>query len=276
MCDEGRYNYAYIHRPERQREPRRRDGTACVNIEWSQIPRELESRLGDVVGGDSGGRLAIVVSPFQTVEEAYLLCKLAREIDPEALLAMGPVPVVGEDERFKNGFVIHAEKCPNRKGVEAILSHFGDGLTSWEQLLGKLDAGGIAAVWVAAGYPMPWIDESTAKHIGKAPLIIVQDLFDSPLWLRTTYQLPGAGYAERSGSYVNYKDQLQSFKWAVRPPAGAKVEGHLYWQMLGRRGLYNAREVLNEVAGEIPYFAVAMDPVPPIGVNLKLNLLAAT
>jgi predicted molibdopterin-dependent oxidoreductase YjgC len=106
--------------------------------------------------------------------------------------------------------------------------------------------------------------------------LIVQDLFDSPLWQRATYQLPGGGYAERSGSYVNFQDRLQFFKWAVRPPAGAKVEGHLYWQMLGMRGLYNAREVLNEVAGEIPYFAVAMDPVPATGVDLRINLLAAT
>jgi hypothetical protein len=46
--------------------------------------------------------------------------------------------------------------------------------------------------------------------------------------------------------------------------------------MLGMRGLYNPREVLNEVAGTIAFFAVAMDPVPPTGVDLRSNLLAAT
>jgi hypothetical protein len=45
--------------------------------------------------------------------------------------------------------------------------------------------------------------------------------------------------------------------------------------MLGMRGLYNARQVLNEIAAEIPYFAVAMDPVPATGVDLKINQLAA-
>ena len=70
------------------------------------------------------GRLAAVVSPFLTVEEAYLLCKLIRGIDAEALLVLGPVPAVGEDERFPKGFTIRAEKCPNRRGVEAIIAHF--------------------------------------------------------------------------------------------------------------------------------------------------------
>ncbi|MEX2139745.1 MAG: 2Fe-2S iron-sulfur cluster-binding protein [Pirellulales bacterium] len=275
MCDEGRYSYGYIHSQERRLEPRRREAGGYINLEWPAAPRELESRLREVVGGENGGRLAIVVSPYQTVEEAYLLCKLAREIDSNAALAMGPVPVIGEDERFKNGFVIHAEKCPNRKGVEAVVAHFGDGVKLWDDFLAELEAGGFAAVWVAAGYRMPWIDEATAARFDGVELLIVQDLFDSPLWQRATYQLPGGGYAERSGSYVNYQDRLQFFKWAVRPPAGAKVEGYLYWQMLGMRGLYNARHVLNEVAGEIPYFAVAMDPVPPTGVDLKINLLAA-
>jgi hypothetical protein len=40
--------------------------------------------------------------------------------------------------------------------------------------------------------------------------------------------------------------------------------------------LYNARQVLNEVAGQITYFAAAMDPVPATGVDLKVNQLAAT
>jgi NADH-quinone oxidoreductase subunit G len=274
MCDEGRYNYGYIHSPERQLEPRRREGNGYVNIEWSDVPRELEAKLRKATGDE--GRLAVVVSPFLTVEEAYLLCKLARQIDPNAVAAMGPVPVVGEDERFKNGFVIHAEKCPNRKGVAAVLRHFGGAVKSWDEFLAELDGGAFAAVWVTAGYHLPWIDEATAARFGDVKLLVVQDLFDSPLWRRASYQLPGGGYAERSGSYVNYKDQLQFFKWAVRPPAGAKVEGHLYWQMLGMPGLYNARRVLNEVAGEITYFAVAMDPVPATGVDLKANQLAAT
>jgi hypothetical protein len=47
--------------------------------------------------GRKAGHLAAVVSPHLTVEEAYLLCQFIRSIDGEALLVIGPVPVVGED-----------------------------------------------------------------------------------------------------------------------------------------------------------------------------------
>jgi NADH-quinone oxidoreductase subunit G len=189
---------------------------------------------------------------------------------------LGPVPVVGHDEKFKSGFTIHAEKCPNRRGVEAVIRHFSDDSLDFEQFLARLDGGEIRGVWVSGGYKQPMFDEAIAERFSDVGLLVVQDLFASPLWRRADYQLPGASFAERDGSYVNYADRLQSVKWAVRPPAGAWAEGQVYWRMLKRAGLYNARQVLNELAAEIPFFAVAGGEIPPTGVDLKLNQLAAT
>jgi NADH-quinone oxidoreductase subunit G len=87
--------------------------------------------------------------------------------------------------------------------------------------------------------------------------------------------LPGGTFAERSGSFVNYQERLQSFKWAIRPPAGVWVEGNLYWNLLGKRGLFNSRSVMSDVAADISYFAAAAKDVPPVGVDLKVNRLAA-
>ena len=44
--------------------------------------------------------------------------------------------------------------------------------------------------------------------------------------------------------------------------------------MLGMRGLYNARKVMDEVAHEIIAFAAAADEVPLVGVDLRVNQLA--
>ena len=65
---------------------------------------------------------------------------------------------------------------------------------------------------------------------------MVQDLFPSPLSERATYVLPGAAFAERDGSYVNRADRLQSVRWAIRPPAGVRPEGSLFWELLGPQG----------------------------------------
>ena len=215
-----------------------------------------------------------MVSPHLTVEEAYLLCQYLRSRDPEARLVLGPVCVAGEDESFPSGFTIRAEKCPNRQGVERVLTHFCGLVQTMDDLLPEIDTQTVGGVWVSGGYKTDWIEEATAARFDGLVLLVLQDLFSSPLSQRADYLLPGAAFAEREGSYVNYADRLQSFKWAVRPPMGVQLEGRLFWQLLGREGMYNATAVLSEIAREITSFAAVDDGVPPLGIELKVNQLA--
>lgn len=268
MCDEGRYGWKHVHDENRLTEPKRLQDGEYVNAEWSDLPDELNKQLRNA------GRLAAVLSPHLTVEEAYLLAKYARAIDDDALIAVGPIPHIGKDEIFPTGFTIRAEKCPNRRGVEKVAAHVNGGLVTWEDLLEQFDSAEFGAIWLSGGYKTDWIDEETAQRLAETRTVVVQDCFESPVWKRATYQLPGATFAEREGSYVNHADRLQSFTWAVRAPAGVMVEGRLYWRLLGQAGLYKARDVLDEVAREIGFFAAAMEAVPATGVDLKLNMLA--
>jgi NADH-quinone oxidoreductase subunit G len=208
------------------------------------------------------------------VEEAYLLAEYLRSIDPQALLAVGPVPCVGADETFPGSFTIHAEKCPNRRGVEAIVAGLGREFVDWDAFLERIESAPPGAVWVTGGYPAEWHDDPAAQRLADVGLLVVQDCFESPLWQRAAFQLPGGVFAEREGSYVNHADRLQSFDWAIRPPAGVSVEGALYWRLLQRRGLYCSQEVLREVATRLVYFSAAAEGVPPSGIDLKVNQLA--
>jgi NADH-quinone oxidoreductase subunit G len=235
--------------------------------DWSVLVDELHTKMA------AARHAAVVISPHLTVEEAYLLARYARSVDDDAVLVLGPVPAVGEDERFPGGFTIRAEKCPNRRGVEEMIAHFSGEVATLDDLLPQVEEGGIDAVWVAGGYPKDWIDPDNAKRLAGAKLLVVQDLFESPLVPHADYVLPAAAFAEREGSYVNCSDRLQSFRWAIRPPQGVRVEGSLYWQLLGREGLYDARGVLQEIAGEMLYFSAAVDQVPDVGVDLKVNQL---
>ncbi|MBN1909798.1 MAG: (2Fe-2S)-binding protein [Pirellulales bacterium] len=268
ICNEGRYGYPHVHNPERLLLPRRREGDTVTTPDWTKLPRELGERLR------GAGRMAAVLSPFLTVEEAFLLCQYARSIDPEAVLVLGPVPVVGEDEVFPGGFTIRAEKCPNRRGVEEVLLASSGGLRTLESLLDELDRLPFGAIWVAGGYRQPWIDEPTAQRLARADVLVVQDLFPSPLSELATYALPSAAFAEREGSYVNYADQLQTAARGVRPPAGVRTEGSLLWELLSRERMYRASSVLEDVARAIGYFAPAAKGVGPTGIDLRANLLA--
>ncbi len=297
ICNHGRYGYHHVHDERRLQSPRGRTagqtGLQTTELDWDTLPSQLLSKM------KGAGHLAAVLSPMLTVEEAYLLAKLLRSIDPKADFALGPVPVVGEDQHFP-GFTIAAEKAPNRRGVEEVIAFFMKKVTRFEDFVAQLGGNAYKGVWVSGGYKLPegsnvsgtlrvpspsgtqsvpntlgtWIDAATAKKFEQIPLLIVQDLFPSPLSEKAHYELPSAAFAERDGSYVNRTDRIQSARMAIRPPWGVRAEGSLFWQMLGRKGLYQARAVLDDLSREIPYFAAAKGPIPPTGLDLKVNMLA--
>jgi len=245
ICNEGRWGYPHVHDPRRLARPLRREGNTTTPLDWRTLVGELRGRFGQA------GPLAAAVSPFLSVEEAYLLCTWVRSIDPEALLVLGPVPVVGEDEVFPGGFTIAAEKCPNRRGAQRVLAHFAGRVHPFARLVEQAAAGAIGGVWGSGGYRKPWIDTEVAARRARAGLVVVQDLFDSPLSQQATYVLPGAAFPERDGSYVNRDGRLQSAARAIRPPAGIRTEGSLLWELAGRPGLYQAGVVLEEVVREV-------------------------
>ena len=88
-----------------------------------------------------------MLSPHLTCEEAYLLATYVRSINPGTTLVLGPVPISGEDESFRGGFTIRAEKCPNRRGVEEIIVGLTKELVTWKDFLASVSVDDVDAVW---------------------------------------------------------------------------------------------------------------------------------
>ena len=137
--------------------------------------------------------------------------------------------------------------------------------------------------WYKSGAPGVWMSGGAVAiaiimTLGLLAVIATRGL--GHFWpadvIEADYQVPGATFAEREGSYVNATDRLQSFRWAIRPPAGVRTEGQVYWQLLKRPGLYRASEVLAEIAREFATFSAAALGVPDVGVDLNVNQLAAS
>jgi NADH-quinone oxidoreductase subunit G len=268
MCDIGRYQTEYITAPERLNAIKRRSGDQWQSLLWSEGVKSVHEALVGAVKLHGGPRVAVVISPFLTVEEAWLLAAYAKTVAPDITLALGKLPVVGQDEKFKSGFTIRAERCPNRRGVEAILDHLGGSVIDWPMLLERIDAGEIDAAYVSANAPDPWIDETDADRFNRLTLLVVHDILPSPLARKAHFVVPGTVFAEKDGSYVNQDGLIQSTEWAVRPIDGIHTEGQTFSELLGRRGLYQARTVLKELAQAVPFFARCADGVPEAGLNL--------
>jgi NADH-quinone oxidoreductase subunit G len=86
-------------------------------------------------------------------------------------------------------------------------------------------------------------------------LLIVQDLFPSPLSRLAHYVIPASSFAEKEGTFVNYKELAQGLRWAVRPPRDCRTDGQVFLDLLERRGLWHAPTIRVELGREVPFFA---------------------
>jgi len=269
MCDDGRYGYHFANSGERIIRPLVKTDGRFQPSPWAQLTPRLKQELAAAPG------LVAVLSPFLTVEEAFLFSTYFKGLSKDVRLVLGPVPVVGADDRYPKNvrgeavepttFTIRAEKCPNRRGVEAVLMHFQGAVVPFADVV-RHD---LAAVWFAGGYPIKEHVEAAFPADWKAPtLLVAQDIFPTLLTASAKYVLPATASFEKEGTFVNHAGLAQTFPRGTRPPQEARGELQLAFDLLGRRGLVQPAAVRAELSAAIPVFAPITGPVPPNGVNL--------
>ena len=279
MCDEGRFDYPYINSRERILHPLRRDGEATER-NWEKVLPALHKDFAEAAAREAGA-VAFVLSPFLTCEEAFLLAAFARGLSPHVRLALGHVPVVGQDDTYPKDrrghaaqpvkFTIRAEKCPNRRGVEEVLRHFQGSVIGLQNIVDAAGRGEIKALYLTAGYPPrpePWLSPEQTAALRRVPLLAVQDLFATPLSAAARYVLPAGSFAEKDGTFVNHANLAQALHWAIRAPMGMRTDGQVFLGLLQRRGLVHAPTIRKELAAEIAFFAPLANELDSEGIVL--------
>ncbi len=262
MCDEGRYGFKYVAHETRIAAPIVRRGLDASSPNWSDLPEVLRFRFREHVGEHGGASVGAMLSPFMACEEAWLLIRFIRDIAPEATLAMGPVPMVGEPQYFPVGadeaaakFTILQEKCPNRRGVEMVLEGAGGNVVAHDAFFKSVGDGTLSGVWMVGGYPQAWVEKDHAKAIAKATLLVVQDMLPNALTESAEILLPACAWVEREGSFANSAGLIQPFERAVDPPDGAMRDGQYLYEVAGFEGLYRAARVRELMAATMPAFS---------------------
>ena len=263
MCDEGRFGTAYVHDAQRLTHPLLRRGLGERQTpRWDEIPAFVRLRLAEIARREGGAKLAALLSPFMACEEAWLLAKFIREIAAEATLVLGPIPTADADQTFPAGaapeaakFTIRREKCPNRRGVEAVIANAGGPTATLAEFVARAKAGAYSAAWMVGGYPQAWVTKDLEGAAAKIAFIITQDLFENALTAASTLVLPACAFAERDGSFVNHAGLVQPFARAIDPPEGAQRDGQYLYEFAGHQGVYNAARVRAMMAEEMGAFA---------------------
>jgi len=281
MCDEGRLGYHYVNSPERLKQPLLRNNGTAAPSSWEHVASALRKELSDAARRD-GSAVVGVLSPFLTCEEAYLLAKYLKGLSGEVRLALGPVPIHGQDDSYPKDsrgrpvqpvkFTIRAEKCPNRRGVEEVLRAFQGDVTSFADVVRAVGDGHLQAMYLTANYPprpQGWISPEQVQALARVPLLIVQDLFPAPISELARYVIPGASWAEKEGTFVNHANLAQAIRWGVRPARGWRTDGQTFLDLMQRPGLLHAPTLRAEMAQAIPFFAPLAHGDPgPYGVRL--------
>src|SRR5262249_31728169 len=232
-------------------------------------------RFEQIVAADGPDKVAAILSPFMSCEEAWLLVKFIRKVAPQATLALGPVPTSGEDQKFPVGkvngkpprFTVRAEKCPNRRGVEMVLKAAGGSVIQFTELLQRAAKGAYAAAWISGGYPTPWVPKELASAAAHVKLIVLQDILPSELSETAAIVIPSCAWAEREGTFVNHAGLVQPFTAPRRPPVAAHRAGQSFHPAVALAGLYRAAKVREQMSAEIPEMAKLHVP-PPKPVHL--------
>ncbi len=262
MCDDGRLGYHYANSGDRISKPQMKTEIVAHQNSWKDIIPALRTDL-KAIGTKKPNGIAVMLSPFLTVEEAYLLASFIKSVSADAVLVLGPIPVIGEDDHYpktrgttplKPKFTIRNEKCPNRKGVEEVIRYFEKKVVSVVDYLNQTIPD---VMFVAAGYPDKdgsWMDSNLLSLFKKIKLLIAQDLFPSELTLASKYVIPSATFSEKEGSFVNFSGLAQELHWGCVPLHQVRTEGQVYLDLLERKGLLQASTIREEIAKAIPYF----------------------
>jgi len=280
MCDEGRYGYHYIDSNERFLRPLGRVDGRLRPTPWARLLPAIRKDFTDAAQQNAAGVFG-VVSPFLTVEEAFLFAKYMKELSTSVRLALGPVPVVGEDDVYPKDrrgnppppdqvkFTIRAEKCPNRRGVETVLRHFQGEVIPFARVLEAADRGEANAIFLTAGYAhKDWLSAEEGNRLAKVPLLLIIDFFAGPATAPAKYVLPATAFAEKEGTFVNQAGLAQANRRCARPPQECRTEGQVFLDLMGRSGLMRAQDVRKELAAKVPAFAPLAEELGDYGVRL--------
>jgi NADH-quinone oxidoreductase subunit G len=234
ITDEVRYGWKHIHAENRLRSPQRRQYGTLVECDYTKAYDDVIEGLRKA--GGSSKRVAVMISPMLSCEEAYLLAKFVRTIDPHAVLAVGPVPVKGEDKLFPIGvkegdpkaFRVSAEKAPNARGVRRVLGAMGGTVLNYEQLLQRLTGAGsdIGGVVLTGNYPSEWGTMELSNAVASKFVVLI-DTLAGRMMDEADIVLPGATWAEKAGTFENNRNILQAFEQAIPVVELAKAEGQL-------------------------------------------------
>jgi len=241
MCDFGRLNFHDLESKNRLDRPLLKAAGQQFPGTWA----DAIQRAADALKKVKAEEIAVVASGRLTNEELFVLKRLLGEL---GVTRVDTVMNPGQADNFLRS----GDGNPNSRGTELLgLSSGGRKLSAWA---GEIASGKIKALLVlggeelvAAGIP--------AETLGKLEVLIFSGILSNATSQLAHVVLPGAAFAEKTGSMVNVHGRLQRMTRAIPAPGEAREDWMILRDMrmalTGGNSLHSVEDVWKSMSAEI-------------------------
>jgi NADH-quinone oxidoreductase subunit G len=206
MCDHGRLDtFKFVNAEDRVDGPHIRKEGILNKAGWDEAFNKAAKELKKY----SGKEIALIGSPYATLEDNYLLAKFASALGSKNIDF-----VKHTDPAFEDDILRKEDLTPNSLGTEAVGVKPAQGGLNFEGIIDGIKEGKIQALYlieddIVAAYP------GLEEVLSKLDLLIVHTSNINKTTALADIVFPSATYAEKNGTVVNFQGRVQRLKPAV-------------------------------------------------------------
>ena len=260
MPDSHRLNFHWIESDARLTDPLVKDGDHHRLASWS----EAIATAADKLSALDGSEIAVIASARMTNEELLIVNRLVKHLKAGHV---DTVARVGEPD----GYLISADRNPNTNGVKLVLGLEDPG-SQIEAIKAGIEQGRIKAVITLQE---DLVDDAgfTPELLGKLDFLLSTYPLANATADASDVVLPGAAWAEKSGTMINATGRLQRLNKAVDAPGQTLEPWEIVRDLIqatgGGNGIYAVTDLFKQLAAEVSEFSgLTWGQIGDLGVPL--------
>ncbi len=260
MPDSHRLNFHWIESEARLTEPLVLDGDHHRTATWS----EALATTADKLSALKGSEIAVIASARMTNEELLITDRLVKHLEAGHV---DTVPRIEEND----GYLVAADRNPNTNGVKLVLGLDNPG-SQLDAIREGIEQGRIKGLIVLQENLVGDAGFST-ELLSKLDFLLTTYPLANPTADVADVVLPGACWAEKTGTMINVTGRLQRLNKVVDGP-GATLEP---WEIVrdliqatgGGNGIYAATDLFKQLAEQVSEFSgISWDQIGDLGIPL--------
>ncbi len=301
MCDHGRLDtFKFVNAEDRVDGSFIRREGKLEKADWETALKEAAKRIKEFKNSE----IAVIGSAFATLEDNYLLTKIAKSIGTANIDFVRHVIPGDQDD-----ILIKEDKTPNSLGAELAGVKPGKNGLNISGILDGIKAGKIKALLVMDD-DITTFAPDTEEILTKLDLLIVLAVNFNKTAVMADILFPAASFAEKHGTFVNFSGRVQRIRPAVATTGldraldgmtmsrwdkfGSQfdrwMQGHKYdskpsWKILAQLGIQlgikikyqMAEEVFDDLAASADAFkGLDYDVIGDLGAEIKIKVKEPT